>query len=63
MSERIYRAKYETSEAKLYLAFELGSQEWKLGFTIGLGQSPRRRTVSARDLTGCKKRTIINPKN
>ena len=34
----------------LYLAFELGNQEWKLGFTIGLGQNPRRRTIKAGDL-------------
>ena len=26
----------------LYLAFELSNQEWKLGFTIGRGQSPRQ---------------------
>jgi len=24
---------------KLYLAFELSESEWKLGFTIGLGQA------------------------
>ena len=34
----------------LYLAFELGNKEWKLGFTIGLGQSPRRRKIEAVDL-------------
>jgi hypothetical protein len=31
----------------LYLAFELGEKEWKLGFTIGLGQKPRERTMAA----------------
>jgi transposase len=40
------------SEGTLYLAFELGNQEWKLGFTVGLGQKPRRRKVAAGDLLG-----------
>jgi transposase len=35
----------------LYLAFELSEKEWKLGFSIGLGQSPRIRTISSRDLS------------
>jgi len=34
----------------LYLAFELSNKKWKLGFTIGLGQSPRERTIDAGDL-------------
>jgi transposase len=34
----------------LYLALELGWNSWKLAFTVGLGQSPRLRTVSAREL-------------
>jgi transposase len=34
----------------LYLAFELGERDWKLAFTIGLGQSPRLRSMPARDL-------------
>jgi transposase len=34
----------------LYLAFELGSKQWKLGFTIGLGQRPRERTIAGGDL-------------
>jgi len=33
----------------LYLAFELGWNEWKLAFTVGAGQPPRLRTVAARD--------------
>ena len=40
---------------KLYLAFELGNKEWKLGFTVGLGQKPRRRKVKAGDLAGLQK--------
>ena len=34
----------------LHLAFELGLAQWKLGFTTGLGQRPRERTIGARDL-------------
>jgi len=36
----------------LYLAFELGNTEWQLGFSIGLGQSPRQRKLRAGDLVG-----------
>jgi hypothetical protein len=39
-------AEYST-ERLLYLAFELGNAQWKLGFTIGLGQQPRQRTIPA----------------
>jgi hypothetical protein len=34
----------------LYLAFELGDADWKLAFTIGLGQKPRLHSLPARDL-------------
>jgi transposase len=37
-------------EPVLHLAFELGQTRWKLGFTTGLGQRPRERTIAARDL-------------
>ncbi len=36
----------------LHLAFELGQTKWKLGFTTGLGQRPRQRTIAARNLVG-----------
>jgi len=39
-----------STEPVLYLAFELGNVHWKLGFTIGLGQAPRQRTIRAGDL-------------
>ena len=35
---------------RLHLAFELGWDQWKLAFTIGHGQSPRLRTIRAREL-------------
>jgi len=40
---------------KLYLAFELSESEWKLGFTIGLGQAPRLRAIKARHLEGLRR--------
>jgi transposase len=40
----------KTSEV-LYLSFELGVSEWKLGFTKDLGAKPRVRVMPARDLT------------
>jgi transposase len=36
----------------LYLAFELGSNSWKLAFTVGAGQKPRLRSLPARSLVG-----------
>lgn len=41
---------YTAREPVLHLAFELGQATWKLGFTTGLGQRPRERTIAARDL-------------
>ncbi|MCJ7531022.1 MAG: hypothetical protein MUO64_08320 [Anaerolineales bacterium] len=35
---------------QLYLAFELSQKQWKLGFTVGMGQRPRIRTIQVRDL-------------
>jgi transposase len=37
-----------TGAPVLYLALELGWNSWKLAFSVGLGQKPRIRTVSAR---------------
>lgn len=34
----------------LFLAFELSSKKWKLGFSTGFGQRPRERTIDAGDL-------------
>jgi transposase len=35
---------------RLYLAFELSEAEWKLGFTVGLGQAPRLKSIQARNV-------------
>jgi len=50
-----HKREYTRNQADLYLAFELGSKEWKLGFTVGFGQKPRERTVLAGDLSGVKR--------
>lgn len=44
-----------TISSKLYLALELSHAEWKLGFTIGLGQAPRLRRLKARNREGLKR--------
>ena len=41
------RTKDYTTQPTLYLAFELSDQDWKLGFTVGLGQPPRQRQIAA----------------
>ena len=45
-----------TSDSRvLYMAFELGRKEWKLGFTTGMAQPPRERTLRAGDLSAVEK--------
>jgi transposase len=39
---------------RLYVAFELGQSQWQLAFTIGLGQAPRLKNITA----GCTSRTL-----
>jgi transposase len=39
-----------TADSTLWLAFELGSTKWTLGFTTGPAQRPRLRTIAAGDL-------------
>lgn len=53
-TETSYKRNDTTVSSKLYMAIELSSAEWKLGFTIGVGQAPRLRTLKARDLSGLK---------
>ncbi|NIQ89090.1 MAG: IS110 family transposase, partial [Gammaproteobacteria bacterium] len=50
-----HKREYTRNRGDLYLAFELGSKEWKLGFSVGFGQRPRERTVSAGDLAGVRR--------
>src|ERR687886_2389342 len=39
-----------TETRALYMALELGWNDWTVGFTVGLGQAPRQVSVRARDL-------------
>lgn len=41
------RASASSVATALYLSFELGERDWKLAFSIGLGQRPRHRTMRA----------------
>jgi transposase len=38
---------YTQGRPTLFVALELGAKEWKVGFTTGLGQRPRRRGLPA----------------
>ena len=40
-----------TNAPVLYLALDLGTRDWKLAFTVGLGQKPRLKTITARSTT------------
>ncbi|MBM4460008.1 MAG: hypothetical protein FJ011_19990 [Chloroflexi bacterium] len=51
--------KNEDTKPTLYLAFELSNQDWKLGFTVGLGQSPRQRKITAGDMTTLKQEITL----
>ena len=44
-----HHANANTTEATLFVAFELSEKTWRLGFTTGHGQKPRERSVPARD--------------
>jgi transposase len=49
-TETILTNQYNRFEPYLFLAFELSQNLWKLGFTFGVAQRPRLRTITARDL-------------
>jgi len=61
MSEATHGREY-TTEGILYLAFELGEANWKLGFSIGLAQRPRRRKIEARDLIALEAEILLAKK-
>ena len=46
---------YTEKRPTLYLSLELSLLNWELGFTTGLGQKPRIRTIPARDLQGLRR--------
>jgi transposase len=49
------REEYSEARGTLYMALELGKSEWRLGFTTGLGQKARERTMAARDVVALVK--------
>jgi transposase len=49
-AEMTHTNQYTAIQPHLYMAFELSQSKWMLGFTIGFGQRPRLRTITARDL-------------
>ena len=45
-----HTANSTTSNAPvLYLALDLGTRDWKLACTVGLGQQPRLKTITERE--------------
>lgn len=44
------KEEYNQNQQALFMAFELGATKWVLGFSIGLGQKPRKRTIDAGNL-------------
>ena len=46
----VTQAQSTTTTPVLYVAFELGWADWKLGFTTGLGRPARLRTIGARKM-------------
>jgi transposase len=50
MTTATHNAHDTTTEAVLFMAFELSEHTWKLGFSLGHGHKPRERTMAARDL-------------
>jgi transposase len=55
MTETTRLTKSTAPDPTLYLAFELGSTKWTLGFTIGAGQRARLRQIAAGDLAALER--------
>lgn len=54
MTKKTTQQQCSETSSVLYLAFELSNKKWKLGFSIGLGQKARIRTIESGDLTRLK---------
>ena len=54
--------KYSENYPVLFLAFELAAKKWQLGFSTGLGQKPRRRTIEAGDTNTLKAEIVYAKK-
>ncbi len=55
MTKETTQQQFTQLGAVLYLAFELSSKAWKLGFSIGFGQKARIRTIEAGNRVALKK--------
>jgi transposase len=49
------RSEVSVNQPVLYVAFELGTRDWKLALTSGFGVAPRLRTVRAGDLDAVRR--------
>ena len=56
------KERYRDIRPTLFMAFELGASEWKLGFTIGLWQKARRRTITAGNLETVQREIVAAKK-
>jgi len=54
MTQKTTQGQFTETSSVLYMAFELSSKNWKLGFSTGFGQKPRIRTVTAGDQNALK---------
>jgi transposase len=54
MAKKTTQNDFSAASSILYVAFELGSKYWKLGFSTGFGQKTRHRTITAGDLDQLK---------
>jgi transposase len=54
MAKKTTQPQFSGNPSVLYLAFEMGSKNWKLGFSIGFGQTTRLKTIESGDLIGLK---------
>ena len=48
-----------TNSGILHLSLELGRKKWKLGFTTGLGQKARKRTISGGDTEALRNEIVL----
>lgn len=62
MTKNTTQGQYSVISAVLYVAFELSKNSWKLGFSIGLGQKARIRTIPAGRLAVLKAEIVAAKK-
>jgi hypothetical protein len=57
MTKKTTQQQFSENPRVLYLAFEMGSKNWKLGFSTGFGQTTRLRNIESGDLVQWQKST------